>query len=456
MSRLFIPNLSNQMSFADAEDDSKNYKLLLSSGFVVPSQSGMFHFLPLGLRVLKKLNHLIKLQMESIDAQEVLLSSVTAAHLWKQSGRWDSAGEELYRLKDRRDRDLCLSPTFEESITSLISKQYLSSKDLPLKLFQISNKFRDEMLSRNGLLRSRDFVMKDLYSFDSSAAAAEETYSQVCAAYQRIFASLGLDAVKVSGATGKIGGKFSHEFQVPCAAGEDEIRFCQSCRCGANLETLQSGEEWHCGCDDARVVTTNSIEVAHTFLLGQKYSAVFKASFHSSAGVSPLLEMGCFGVGVSRLMAAIVEVSHPATNSPLEIVWPQAVAPFTVAVILPKKGSKEETSSVVGDALKVYDFLNGGPFLADVVLDDRTEATIGRRLVDMKRIGIPWVVVAGRRLKTEQLFEVVDVHRNETRFLTHDDVNQFLASVSSVGEESMRAKQHHPHASPHASPHAKR
>lgn len=434
MSALFIPNLDSLPSTGNTDDKSKNFRLLVSNGFIYPSQRGMFHYLPLGLRVLNKLSKVIINEMQLIGCQELLLSTVTHSRLWKQSGRWEDAGPELFRLKDRRQQEYCLAPTFEENITSLIGDLRRNiSPSLPLKLFQISTKYRDEMRSINGLLRGREFIMKDMYSFDRDVQSAEETYHAVISAYKQIFKKLELNAVMIQGSPGKIGGKFSHEFQLPSSAGEDEIFVCNNCNGGTNVELVQCDVTWSCGCDKPSIQKVTSIELGHTFLLGTKYSEPFDASYINQNGKQTLIEMGCYGIGISRLIGACAETSEPATGSQVELVWPHAIAPYSIAVVIPKAGSKEETPDVLKSAYSLAKLL-GKPslFPNDVIIDDRTNWTIGKRVRDLRRLGIPYILVVGGKFKNQGLYELIEVKVNQAHFLTEKELLLKLQYIQSV------------------------
>ncbi|NWS04698.1 SYPM protein, partial [Motacilla alba] len=320
-----------------------------------------------------------------------------------------------------------LGPTHEELVTALVASQSgLSYKQLPLRLYQVTRKFRDEPKPRFGLLRSREFYMKDMYTFDSSEEAARRTYEQVCAAYCGLFARLGLPFVKVRAATGSIGGSMSHEFQLPADVGEDRLLLCPQGHFAANVETL-NGEQTSCPTCGEKLTETKGIEVGHTFYLGTKYSSVANAVFSSAENKPRLAEMGCYGLGVTRILAASIEV----LSSEDSIRWPSLIAPYQLCFIPPKRGSKEEEE---GAALleRLYDDVAEAlPHLAgDSVLDDRSQLTIGKRLKDAKRLGYPYVVVAGKRVcEDPPVFEVWNQNAGEVLFLTKEGVVELLSKV---------------------------
>ncbi|KFO58633.1 hypothetical protein N302_09204, partial [Corvus brachyrhynchos] len=295
-----------------------------------------------------------------------------------------------------------------------------------LRLYQVTRKFRDEPKPRFGLLRSREFYMKDMYTFDTCEKAARHTYEQVCDAYCSLFTRLGLPFVKVQAATGSIGGTTSHEFQLPADIGEDRLVLCPQGHFAANVETLNGGQT-SCPTCGEKLTETKGIEVGHTFYLGTKYSSVANAVFSSAENKPQLAEMGCYGLGVTRILAASIEVLSTEDS----IRWPSLIAPFQLCFIPPKRGSKEEEE---GAALleRVYDDLAEAlPHLAgDSVLDDRTQLTIGKRLKDANRLGYPYVVVAGKRVcEDPPVFEVWNQNTGEVLYVTKEGVIELLSKV---------------------------
>eukprot|EP00064_Thunnus_orientalis_P003237 superscaffoldBa00000256_g3246 len=248
-------------------------------------------------------------EMQGIGGQKLDMPSLCSADLWKTSERWDLMGKELFRLKDRHGVDYCLGPTHEEAVTTLVAHQAtLSYRQLPLLLYQITRKFRDEPKPKFGLLRGREFYMKDMYSFDVSEEAAYQTYESVCQAYTRLFARLGLRCVQVQADTGNIGGTLSHEFQLPADIGEDRLLVCGNCSFSANVETMSADRTDCPQCKTGTLVESKGIEVGHTFYLGKKYSHVFNAAFSNAQNKPSIAEMGCYGLGVTRILAAAIEV----------------------------------------------------------------------------------------------------------------------------------------------------
>ncbi|KAK1340045.1 hypothetical protein QTO34_018609 [Cnephaeus nilssonii] len=307
----------------------KSQRLMLQVGLIHPASSGCYHLLPYTVRAMEKLVRVIDQEMQAIGGQKVNMPSLSPAELWRASNRWDLMGKELLRLRDRHGKEYCLGPTHEEAITALVASQKtLSYKQLPFLLYQVTRKFRDEPRPRFGLLRGREFYMKDMYTFDSSPEAARQTYSLVCDAYSSLFDRLGLRCVKVQADVGSIGGTMSHEFQLPVEIGEDRFAVCTSCSFSANVETLDSSQ-MICPACQGPLTETKGIEVGHTFYLGTKYSSIFNAQFINVHGKPSLAEMGCYGLGVTRILAAAIEVLSTEDC----IRWPSLLAPYQVCLI---------------------------------------------------------------------------------------------------------------------------
>lgn len=433
VSRLFQPsNLRDvgQEGRAPGEMTCKSQRLMQQAGLIHPSNPGCYYYLPATVRSMEKLVRLIDQEMQGIGGQKVDMPSLCSAELWKRSKRWDLMGKELFRLKDRHEGEYCLGPTHEEAVTELLSSQgTLSYRQLPLLLYQITRKFRDEPKPRYGLLRGREFYMKDMYSFDVNEEAAYQTYKSVCQAYTRLFSRLGLPCVQVQADTGNIGGKLSHEFQLPAEIGEDRLLVCGTCSFSANVETMAPDRTDCPQCHTGTLVESKGIEVGHTFYLGTKYSHIFNASFYNTENKPSITEMGCFGLGVTRILAAAIEVMSTEEG----IRWPGLLAPYQVCVLPPKRGSKLDNVADLADDL-VHTLGETLPSLrGEVVLDDRTQMTIGKRLKDASRLGYPYVVVAGQSAAEETpRFEVIIQHTGETIYLSKDGLVDLLRGVETV------------------------
>lgn len=540
MSQLLAPTLRE----TPGEAEVVSHKLMLRAGFIRRSAAGMYTYLPLAWRVLRKIEQIVREEMDAKGGQELLMPIVQPAEIWRESGRWDEYGDEMFRLKDRHGRDFCLGPTHEELITALVRAEVKSYRQLPLQLYQIANKYRDEVRPRFGVMRGREFIMKDLYSFDRDEAGLEVSYQNMYDAYERIFARCGLATRAVEADPGAIGGSVTHEFMVLAEAGEDEIVYCTSCNYAANTEKAESapppandasgdvpapeavdtpgartieqvadmlgveparllktlifeadgqpvaavvrgdhdlnetklkrvlgatelslaspelieqvtkapvgfsgpvglegvrivadawawavvdavaganaadqhlihvqpGRDWQADAvadirtvrpDDACVkcgaplASARGIEVGHVFKLGTKYSEALGATYLDENGQSKPIVMGCYGIGISRTMAAIIEQHHDEKG----IRWPVAVAPFHV-VIVPVKYDDERQKEV---ADKLYEQLKVDG--VEVVLDDRKERA-GVKFNDADLIGFPWRITVGPRALNDNAVEV--------------------------------------------------
>ncbi len=412
------------------EISSKSHRLLIDNGVIRQGFPGSFVFLPLGLRALNKLEKLIDFYLQQIDCQKILLPFMTDGVLWKESGRWDVIKDELFKIKNRNDHDFVLGPTFEEAITHLVANLgNITAKSLPLKLYQISTKFRDEMRPKFGLIRSREFVMKDLYTFDADKLAARETYDQILKCYDAFFQGLQVPFVRVEGDTGSIGGTLSHEFHFISDIGQDNLIICQDCRHGTNLELVQDKEKC-CKCSSRNLQERKGIEVGHTFLLGDKYSKCFNATFTGMNGKPQLFQMGCYGLGVSRILAASLEV----LSNENELKWPKLFVPYQIAIIAPKEGSKE-ASQVMPQVYNLYDQLSSRAlFTNEVIIDDRPKPTVGKKLSEAKSAGYSYIILFGKGCIDDQN-PVIELHTclpNETSEMINIPINQVLYHFETI------------------------
>ncbi|XP_071117304.1 probable proline--tRNA ligase, mitochondrial [Haliotis cracherodii] len=420
---------------AVTEFTCSSQKLMLYNEVIQSCHSGSYHMLPLGLRALEKLIKIIDQEMQVIGGQKIAMPTLATAVVWKKSGRWKEAGAELFKLKDRHSIEYCLGPTHEEVVTGLFSSvSPVSYRRLPLLLYQITRKFRDEMAPKYGLLRGREFEMKDMYTFDSTEECARETYSSVCQAYCKIFDRLGVKYVKAAGDTGNIGGTMSHEFHLPAEVGEDTLLVCDRCGFSSNIELLENDakSDFKKFCpnkeNDCDMKKSHGIEVGHAFLLGTKYSSVFGANCQTETGQVEPAQMGCYGLGVTRILQGCVEV----LSSSKQIHWPGLVAPYQVCIIPQKEGYEADTlfrlANDLSDQLTSMANLSG-----EVVIDDRTQMTIGKRLYEARRLGYPYIVVIGRKaLEAEPQYEVIHTQDAEPVFLSRDQLQHRLASVDTV------------------------
>ncbi|XP_072393861.1 probable proline--tRNA ligase, mitochondrial [Diabrotica undecimpunctata] len=435
LSRIFQPvtQVSKNSNLTRQQVTSNSQRLMLELGIIQQSVPGCFHLLPLGLKSMEKLIKIIDDEMFKIGGQKLVFPTLTNSQLWQKSGRLKEVGPELFQLKDRHEHLYILSPTHEEVAGELVSMLApISYKKFPLRLYQISNKFRDEIKPRFGLMRGREFIMKDMYSFDIDVESAKKTYEDVCKSYDNIFNSLGVKYVKVLGSSGTMGGSLSHEYQYQASIGEDNILHCNSCNYVANTELC--GDQICPNCRKTDVTVQCGIEVGHTFFLGDKYSKCLNSKCIGKDGKPEVLQMGSYGIGISRLLAASIEV----LSSETEIRWPDVLAPYNVVIIPPKTGSKEE-SHTEKSYINLYKKLEQRiPSLKDnVLLDDRTSLTIGRRHLDAKRIGYRFIVVIGKKsTDNPPLFELNDIENDTQLFLTEDALIEYIEKNIRLAEEN--------------------
>ncbi len=360
------------------DEESINAKYLIRAGYIDKLAAGIYTFLPLGLRVLTKIENIIREEMNAAGCQEILMPALHPKENWVTTGRWDSIHEILFKLEGARGSEFTLGPTHEEIVTPLVKQSVFSYKDLPFAVYQIQSKFRNEVRAKSGLLRGREFRMKDVYSFHTDEQDLEKFYEQMSKAYERVWARLSLGAITYKTfASGGSFSKYSHEYQTVCESGEDEIYLCEKCRLAVNKEII--AEQDSCPeCGSKNLVKKNGIEVGNIFPLKTKYSEPFKLTFQDEKGENRLVQMGCYGIGPSRLMGTIVEVYHDEAG----IIWPESVAPFKYHLLNLSKDAK-----VKKQAEELYESLIKKG--AEVLYDDRTEPTPGEKLKDADLLGLP-------------------------------------------------------------------
>ena len=380
------PLFTQKNNPSDAEIIS--HKLMLKAGLTRQQSSGQYSFLPIGYRVLKKIENIIREEMNAIGSAEILMPSVQPSELWEESGRWETYGLELLRLKDRHQRDYCLGPTFEEVITDLVRKDLNSYKQLPINMYQISSKFRDEIRPRFGIMRAREFIMKDAYSFHLNQECLDEWYENYKKAYNKIFTRLQLEYTMVDADSGNIGGSKSNEFHVIADTGEDDLLIDQN-GIGLNYEiakTKYNSDDIKKIIKENNLVHKKGIEVGHIFKLGDKYSKSMNLSIADAESKICNIEMGCYGIGVSRIIAAAIEQNHDDKG----IVWPVTIAPFKI-VIIEIDGHKNKSVGLY--SAELYEGLSANG--VEVILDDRN-SKLGNKLNDWELIGVPNIVIVGK------------------------------------------------------------
>jgi prolyl-tRNA synthetase len=416
LSRYFLPILREP----PREAEIVSHRLMLRAGMMRQEAAGIYAFLPLGLRVLQKICAIVREEQDRSGAIELLMPTIQPADLWRESGRYDAYGKEMLRIKDRHERDMLYGPTNEEMVTEIFRAYVRSYKDLPLNLYHIQWKFRDEVRPRFGLMRGREFLMKDAYSFDVDQAGAQHSYNKMFVAYLRTFARLGLKSIPMRAESGPIGGNLSHEFIILAQTGESEV-FCHKDYLDFavpgedvdfdNVAGLQAiVDKWtshyaatsdmHDAAAFARItpdnqVSARGIEVGHIFYFGTKYSAPMKAVVATGEGGEVPVHSGSYGIGPSRLVAAIIEASHDEAG----IIWPEPVAPFKVTILNLKQGD----SGTDGACAQLYRALTAKG--VEVLYDDRDERA-GGKFATADLIGLPWQVMIGPRGLAEGKVEV--------------------------------------------------
>ncbi|XP_068142741.1 probable proline--tRNA ligase, mitochondrial [Drosophila tropicalis] len=394
-SRIFWPMLVKPKDavIKQTEQLSRSQKLLTELGLIKSGSNGTYQIMPIAQRSLDKCINLVQQNMFEAGGQKITLPILTSTALWKKSGRLEGDISEFYMVRDRSGKQFLMSPTHEEAVTAMLATAApISYRQLPLRLYQIGPKFRDELKSRFGMMRAKEFLMKDMYTFDLSQETAKETYDIITKAYNRFFQQLEVPFVKVNAETGIMGGSLSHEYHFISSVGEDTLVKCESCGYAGNAEVLHQSSNCP-SCQKAdNLSRVHGVEVAHTFLLGDKYSKPLGATFLNTSGKPQSLIMGCYGIGVSRVLAASLEV----LSTDQELRWPKLLAPYDVCVIGPKQGSKEQTLAerVEYNLLEHLGHICGSD---EVLHDDRKDLTIGKRLLDGKRLGHPFIIVAGAK-----------------------------------------------------------
>ena len=429
-SKLFLPTLKENPS----EASISSHRLMLRAGMIRQSSSGIYTWLPLGYKVLKNIENIIRNE-QNLISQELLMPTIQDSEIWKKSGRFDDYGKEMLKFKDRHDHELIYGPTNEELITDIFSKNVMSYKSLPLCLYHIQWKFRDEIRPRFGVMRGREFLMKDAYSFDKNKEDSIKCYNRMFLSYLRIFNKMQLKAIPVAADTGPIGGDLSHEFIILAETGESDvfidknilnevipdIKYNDSAGISNLVNKLTS---FYAAADDkhnedkylkvvkkADMLQTRGIEVGHLFYFGDKYSKPLDANITNIEGTNSPVEMGSYGIGVSRLVGAIIDAHHDEKG----ICWPESISPYIIAII------NLRANDIVCSELseKIYNSLINNNI--EVLYDDRDEGA-GIKLAEMDLIGIPWQIRVGPRGIKNGYFEllnrksgkIIEISVNET------------------------------------------
>jgi prolyl-tRNA synthetase len=385
--------------------ECRSHKLLLKANFLYMVSSGIYSYLPLGWRVLNKINKVIKKQMVLAGAQELLMSAIQPIDIWKKTGRDKDLEEVMFKFKDRKSRELCLGPTHEEEITEIVKRYVTSYKQLPFILYQIQTKFRDEPRPRFGLMRSSEFIMKDAYSFSLTQQCLEDNYQKMYKTYEKIFDKLKLNYFISEADPGAMGGSSSHEFMVPAEIGEDILYFCPGCN---NYYKEKGG----CASCQEETEAKKMVEIGHIFQLGTKYSMAQEAFVLDQQGKRKPLIMGCYGIGVSRVLSAVAETASDSRG----LVWPKSIAPFDASLLVLESGWNQE-------ALELESWLEKEGF--SLLIDDRKEPA-GVKFNDAYLIGHPYIMIIGKNYRDSAKIEVEKRETGQKFEIAKDKIVDFL------------------------------
>lgn len=384
-----------------------SHKLLLKGSYLFMVSSGIYSYLPLGFRVLENISNVIRKHMNQKGAQELLMSALQPIEMWQKTGRDEVLKDVMFKFKDRKNRNLCLGPTHEEEITEIVRKFISSYKQLPQILYQIQTKYRDEVRPRFGVVRSSEFIMKDAYSFDVDENGLNENYEKMLCAYEDIFNECGLKFITTEADSGAMGGNVSHEFMVPAEIGEDILCHCEKCN-------KHFKEKENCPNCSEKLAQKRMIEIGHVFKLGTKYSLAQEALFLDKDGARKPAIMGCYGIGVSRLLAAIVETNYDEKG----IIWPKSVSPFDVSLV----GLSENlrvNAIALGDKLEKMGL--------KVLVDERSEGA-GVKFNDAYLIGNPYIVIMGKNYASSGKIDLETRRTKEKQAFSEEELINFLTN----------------------------
>ena len=422
-SSFFIPTLKN----IPAEAEIISHQLMIRAGMIKQASAGIYSWLPLGLKVLKKIEHIVRDEQNKTGAIEVLMPTIQSADLWIKSGRYEDYGKEMLRIQDRSGREMLYGPTNEELITDIFQSYITSYKDLPKNLYHIQWKFRDEVRPRFGVMRGREFLMKDNYSFDLTEEESKISYNKMFTAYIKTFLRMGLTPISLRAETGPIGGNLSHEFQILAKTGESTLYYDKDLEKidpeTINPDKLQSyyaavddlHDEKNCPISKEQLKISKGIEVGHIFYFGTKYSEKLSAFVQNNKGKKTAVHMGSYGIGISRLVGAIIEAFHDDKG----IKWPISVAPFHVSLI----NLMIDDKACAKMANIMYEKISN--LKLDVLYDDR-DCSIGKKLSDNDLIGIPYQVIIGKRDLKDNIVQLKNRLNNETKKISPEEALNFL------------------------------
>ena len=399
--------------------------LMIRSGMIKKLASGLYTWMPLGLKILRKIENIIRAEMDKINALELLMPAVQPSELWKESGRWDKYGPELLRIQDRHEREFCFGPTHEEIITDIARKEIKSYKQLPVTYYQIQTKFRDEIRPRFGVMRAREFLMKDAYSFHENEECLNKTYNIIFEAYKKCFDKIGFEYKVVNADNGQIGGSESHEFHVIAENGEDQLIFSDSSDYAINAELFSETPKEGDDCPDGsgKIKIKRGIEVGHIFKLGKNYSESMNAMVANKNNENVKMIMGCYGIGVSRIAAAAIEQSNDKNG----IIWPKSIAPFELSIISIGYTKEQKIKNYTDSLYKRLKEIK-----IDLLLDDR-DISPGNMFSDADLIGIPNKLIIGRKLIQDGEIEFKNRRLDKTSTIKESE-NSVEPSKSTLDE----------------------
>ena len=384
------PLITYKETPVDAELTS--HQLMLRAGLIKKLASGLFSWMPIGLKVLRKIERIVREEMDRSGAYEVSMPAIQPADLWQETGRWEAYGDLLLKMEDRQGRSFCFGPTHEEVITDIVRNDLKTYRQMPVNFYQIQTKFRDEIRPRFGVMRAREFLMKDAYSFHLDQPSLDLEYENMGTTYNTIFTRLELDFRKVRADSGEIGGSLSHEYHVLADSGEDEIGYCDEEDYAANVDMIEGNTAPNGG----KLSFTRGIEVGHIFQLGDKYSKSMNCTVLNDKGDSIYPLMGCYGIGISRIMASSIEQNHDESG----IIWPEPLAPFQIIIVALNKNTEDSTLT---KSRKIYHQLLESGY--EVLLDDRNERA-GVKFADADLLGIPKRLIVSERGLDNQTIEL--------------------------------------------------
>ena len=409
------PLLTYKETPTDAELIS--HQLMLRAGLIKKLASGLFSWMPIGLRVLRKIEQVVREEMDRSGAYEVSMPAIQPADLWKETGRWEAYGNLLLKMEDRHGRLFCFGPTHEEVITDILRNELKTYRQMPVNFYQIQTKFRDEIRPRFGVMRAREFLMKDAYSFHLDQSSLDDEYKNMGSTYDTIFTKLGLNFRKVRAGSGEIGGSLSHEYHVLADSGEDEFGYCDQENFAANVEMIKEKTAPNGG----KLSFARGIEVGHIFQLGDKYSKSMNCTVLTDKGNSIYPLMGCYGIGISRIMASSIEQNHDESG----IIWPKPLSPFEIIIIALNKNSEDTTLTKSREIY--YQLIESG---YEVLLDDRNERA-GVKFADADLLGIPLRLIVSERGLGNQTIELNTRDGKDKRDIPCEQLIDYLEKLNS-------------------------